>query len=108
MKKIISIIICLSILLCAAVCATSSLLGDANGDGEVDNKDVVTLFRHLSGMSVTCIEANCDVNKDNEIDNKDVVTLFRLLSSGEPVNPSGMSYDDDDSEDSGDFSELFG
>ena len=108
MKRIISVMIAASIILCVGICAASALLGDANGDGEVDNKDVVTLFRHLSGMSVTCIESNCDVNRDKEIDNKDVVTLFRLLSRGDTINPSGMSNDDDDSEDSGDFGDLFG
>lgn len=61
--------------------AAKVLKGDANGDGQTDNKDVVTLFRFISGSSVKCVYENCDINGDREVDNKDVVVLFRELSA---------------------------
>lgn len=65
--------------------------GDVNGDGEVDNKDVVTLFRYLSGGNVKVNTIALDVNGDGSVDNKDVVVLFRFLS-GADVTLSGIPY----------------
>ena len=59
---------------------TESTPGDVNGDGEIDNKDVVTLFRFLSGVKMTVALENCDFNKDGKVNNKDVTLLFRYLS----------------------------
>lgn len=53
--------------------------GDINGDGETDNKDIVTLFRYLSG-SIKDIAESADVNGDGSENNKDVTVLFRFLS----------------------------
>lgn len=56
--------------------------GDINGDGFLDNKDVVELFRAVSGNpSAKFVEANADFNGDGSVDNKDVVSLFRYVSS---------------------------
>ena len=54
--------------------------GDINGDGELDNKDVVILFRYLSGSEKLEDESVYDFNGDGEADNKDVVSLFRHIS----------------------------
>ena len=54
--------------------------GDINGDGEVDNKDVVTLFKYLSGVRLHVNSFVLDTNGDEETDNKDVVWLFRYCS----------------------------
>ena len=59
---------------------TPVLQGDVNEDGEIDNKDVVALFRLVSGDGVE-YSFRCDFNNDGEVDNKDVVTLFRYVSS---------------------------
>ena len=49
MKKIISIVICAFIITAAVIPAAAKVLnGDVNLDGEVDNKDVVSLFRYVS------------------------------------------------------------
>ena len=58
--------------------------GDVNGDGEVDNKDVVALFRYVSGGNINVNEAALDINSDGDVNNKDVMVLFRRLS-GSPV-----------------------
>ena len=55
--------------------------GDCNGDGAVDNKDVVALFRYVSSGAATEDDALYDFNGDGEINNKDVVELFRFVSA---------------------------
>ncbi len=57
-----------------------SIKGDVNMDGEVDNKDVVALFRYLSTKQGEIDMVAADFNNDGEVDNKDVVALFRHLS----------------------------
>ena len=84
MKRFISLLIVLvimSALLIGTGVSAASLSGDANGDGEIDNKDVVILFRFLSGSTKNVVEDNCDYNNDGEINNKDVVILFRWASN---------------------------
>lgn len=56
--------------------------GDINGDREVDNKDIVVLFRYVSGGNVEVNEIALDTNGDGEVDNKDIVVLFRYVSGG--------------------------
>ncbi len=84
MKKFISVI--LAVMTAAVFVGTgvksAVFPGDCNGDGTIDNKDVVTLFRYVSGTDVSVVTENCDYNRDGEIDNKDVATLFRAVSSG--------------------------
>lgn len=58
---------------------TGAGAGDVNGDGEVDNKDVVTLFRFVSAAA-DGYDAAYDLNEDGEVNNKDVVELFRYVS----------------------------
>ena len=54
--------------------------GDFNGDGEVNNKDVVTLFRYVSGNTEGA-DLKYDFNGDGGVNNKDVVSLFRAVSA---------------------------
>ena len=58
--------------------------GDINGDGEVDNKDVTSLFKYISGGVVSVSKTALDVNGDGAVNNKDVTILFRYVS-GLPV-----------------------
>ena len=55
--------------------------GDVNGDGKTNNKDVVALFRRVSGSEVAANESAADFNGDGKVNNKDVVALFRYISS---------------------------
>ena len=56
-------------------------IGDVNGDGIIDNKDVVILFRYGSSTQKLKDEFGYDFNEDGEVDNKDVVVLFRYVST---------------------------
>ena len=85
MKKTLSmitaIVIIASVIAGASIFSAYHLLGDVNDDENVDNKDVVALFRYVSGMESTVVEEYCDVNADGSIDNKDVTVLFRSTST---------------------------
>ncbi len=55
--------------------------GDINGDKEINNKDVVMLFRCVSYNETVEDIFVYDFNSDGEINNKDVVALFRYVST---------------------------
>lgn len=58
------------------------VIGDADNDGRISNRDVVKLFRYVSGDDKLYVKQRAgDVNQDGEINNKDVVLLFKLSSS---------------------------
>ena len=57
--------------------------GDANGDDEVDVKDVIAIRRHITGgYSVTINEAASNVNGDDKIDVKDAIVIRRYIAGG--------------------------
>lgn len=87
-KKSVSTVLAVIMIVCASSAVimpnalTSNLAGDINADGKVNNKDVVSLFRYVSG-SVGEDKVDvcaCDTNGDKKINNKDVVTLFRYIT----------------------------
>ena len=55
--------------------------GDVNADKKINNKDVVALFRYVSGAADIEDAAAADINGDGKINNKDVVALFKLVSA---------------------------
>jgi len=60
--------------------------GDANGDGEVNGKDVIVLRRYLVGQDVE-IFAGADANGDGEPNGKDVIILRRYLVGTAELGP---------------------
>ena len=55
--------------------------GDVDGDYRISNRDVIALFRHVSGIPAQLHVLSGDVNADGVVNNKDVVELFRMSSS---------------------------
>ena len=57
--------------------------GDINGDGSVDNNDLVTMARYIVGLTSGSIkksvEAHGDMNGDGRIDNADIVIAARVI-----------------------------
>ena len=60
---------------------TNPIPGDINGDKEIDNKDVVALFRYVSMGIPAEDETPYDFDGDGNVNNKDVVALFRYMST---------------------------
>ncbi len=56
------------------------MLGDANNDGAVNMKDVLTLRKQIAGMDVTFNVTNADVNEDGDVNMKDVLMLRKYLA----------------------------
>ena len=46
--------------------ASAALKGDINGDGASNNKDVVSLFKYVSGDGGTVTEVTADFNRDSK------------------------------------------
>ncbi len=53
------------------------LLGDVNGDGTVDGRDVIRLLRYQTGEGVTIVRENSDVNGDGVVDGRDALRLLK-------------------------------
>ena len=51
------------------------LYGDANGDGEIDSRDIALLQQYNLGWDVTLDEVAADANGDGEIDSRDIALL---------------------------------
>ena len=62
------------------------IYGDANGDGEVNGKDVIVLRRHLVEPT-TEIFNGADANGDGVINGKDVIVLRRYLVGDAVLGP---------------------
>ena len=65
----------------AANVGKTILRGDCDGDGEINNRDVVELFRYVSSRDKKEDETVYDYNADGEVNNRDVVDLFRFVST---------------------------
>ena len=61
------------------------LLGDANGDGDVDISDVVAVVNYIlnDGASGNFVIENADVNGDGTVDISDVVGIVNIILNGE-------------------------
>ncbi len=88
MKKIISLFIA-AVMVFALAAGTGiladALAGDCNGDGVLDNKDVVLLFRYVSVNKDGAYDEKYDFIGDESVDNKDVVDLFREVSGSDEL-----------------------
>ncbi len=58
-----------------------SIIGDVNGDGRMDTKDIVRLMKKISGQDVTVTDA--DINGDGRVDAKDIVRLMKMIAAAD-------------------------
>ena len=56
------------------------ILGDVNGDGEVDGLDLLVLRKYLAGTDIAVNEAASDLNGDGEVTGMDLLMLRKLLA----------------------------
>ena len=60
------------------------IMGDINGDKDVNSKDAVLLKKHLAGYTGLAFDtAAADVNGDGDVNSKDAVRLLRYLAGYE-------------------------
>ncbi len=92
MKKLISVILAAAMIAAIAVgigtYAAAYVNGDVNGDGEVNNKDVVFLFRYVSDGKKAEDESAYDFDGDGQVNNKDVIALFKKLVGEGKADPA--------------------
>lgn len=63
--------------------AADVLYGDVNGDGKVNNIDVLNLRKHIAGgWNVTIDLVAADVNCDGRVNNIDVLNLRKFIAGG--------------------------
>ena len=60
-------------------------IGDANGDGRINNKDLGLLMQKLNGWAVEIDDAVADVNADGKVNNKDYGLLMQYVNGWEVV-----------------------
>lgn len=89
-KQLVAILTVIALVFsCAAICAAAGLLvGDANGDGVVNTKDVLSLRRYLAALSTTIALPNADANGDGAVNTKDVLWLRKTLADLDPNAPT--------------------
>lgn len=59
--------------------------GDANGNGEIDIKDLVLLAQYLAGWNVSIDSEISDCNTDGKVNIKDIVLLSQYLAGWEII-----------------------
>ncbi len=60
--------------------ATEIKAGDANADGNIDMKDVLTVRKYLANMDVVIDLDGADAYADGEVNTKDVLALRQFLA----------------------------
>lgn len=57
----------------------SFILGDVNGDGDVNSADVMTIYSIMAGKS-TLPRSIGDVNNDGDVNSADVMTIYHIMA----------------------------
>lgn len=81
---------------------TEYKVGDINGDGKVNMKDVTRLHQYINGWDVEISEQTADVNGDGKINMKDVTRLHQFINGWDVklyVKENNISTDNNDSTD---------
>ena len=55
------------------------LLGDINGDGDIDTRDLVRLMRYIAAGGESVIASNPDLNGDGLVTTADLIRLMKIL-----------------------------
>lgn len=83
MKRIIALVICLSMLIFIPQTFSHAVykFADVNGDGSINVKDVLALRKMIAGLPAKIIEATSDLNADGYINMKDVIVLRQHMAN---------------------------
>lgn len=56
------------------------IMGDANGDGKVNARDVTAVMKHVAGKRKSAInESQCDFDRDGKVNARDVISLMKAV-----------------------------
>lgn len=87
MKRVLSVLLVVALLagvlganMMAQAHANLQVVGDANGDGRVNNRDLASLQQYINKWDVTVDETNADVNGDLQLNNKDLSLLQQAVN----------------------------
>lgn len=76
------------------------ILGDVNGDGQIDARDILLIIRALTGWKVenypglAAYDAEmADVNKDGSVDAKDILDIMKIMLGVYPSPSAGPTLD---------------
>ncbi len=102
MKKIISLVMALLIVLSSISCMgtfiasainAAPVAGDINGDGTANNKDLTRLMKYLAGDDVEVVDVAIDPNGDGTTNNKDLTRLMRYLAGDDVEIAVGCDHE---------------
>ena len=83
MKKVLLILAALCLMMTAVLsvsAAGTTVYGDVNGDGKVNNRDLAVLQQHLNGHETTIDLEAADVTHDDKVNNRDLGLLQQYLN----------------------------
>ena len=84
MKRVWTVFLAVALLTgTLSVSAAVKVVGDVNGDGRVNNRDVGHLQQYLSDWDVTAVDA--DLNGDGRVNNRDMALLQQTVNEGKGV-----------------------
>ena len=100
MKKIVSLVLCVSLIFTLALVSTAysgenyivfsnssktkiptnqHIAGDSNGDGVVNLLDVMATFRYISGDITSSLRDSIDTNADGSVNLVDVLLILKHI-----------------------------
>lgn len=66
------------------------MVGDVNGDGKINNRDLGCIQQYLNGWNVS-VEEGADVNGDSKVNNRDMGELQQMLNEEEKQTKAATS-----------------
>lgn len=86
MKKLLSLLMVCFLVFPLTVSANINLLGDINGDSQVNLKDSFELRKYLAQYPIEIFKANADINFDGQVNTKDSLLLRMINADYDPVH----------------------
>lgn len=55
------------------------IMGDVNGDGKVNSRDVTAVMKHIINPKTTINESQADFNRDGKVNSRDLIELMKAV-----------------------------
>ncbi len=73
------------------ITAVSTIVGDANSDGELNVRDAATIARYLAQGKSADLPSTADYNSDNTVNVRDAAAIAKKLAGSSGSSSSGSS-----------------